>query len=446
MKLSDYDKSLLAGEQGKARQVAMKMMVKAAEVSNAQGLVDIQMAHVNSCFYSGELGVEFARFLLNEGGQLTVPTLTNVGLVDLLHPDLRPKEVHPEEVEGARTLMDIYRQLGCEVVWTCAPYQLKNRPGLGDQIVGSESNAVVFYNSVLGARTNKYGDFLDICAAITGRAPASGLHLTESRRGQLLFRLSGVSDALLDEDIFYHLLGVILGREAGSKAPVVEGLPSGVCEDRLKAVSAAAAAAGAVNLFHAVGVTPEANSLAEAFQVLHYTDQTPEAIIEVTPDKLKAARELLSNTTSTELRAVCLGTPHFSFSEFQQLIGYLNELPEGSKRHPDICFYLSTSRFILDQIRERGWQQRLEDFGITLVVDTCTYFTPVAQGITGAVMTNSGKWAYYAPGMLKVPVQFGSMRECVISAVAGKLVRDENLWSEQLWNIADKRIPLVASN
>ncbi len=437
MQLTEYDQALLNGEQGKASQVAMKLMIRAAEVSGADHLVDVSMAHVNSCFYSGQVGIDFAKFLLKEGGRVAVPTLTNVGLIDLLHPDLRPKDVHPDEVAGAKQLMDIYRQLGCEVVWTCAPYQLKERPELGDQIVGSESNAVVFYNSVLGARTNKYGDFLDICAAMTGRAPAAGLHLTEARKGQLLFRLKGVSDELMAEDIFYHVLGVILGREAGTRIPVIDGLPAQVSEDRLKAISAASAAAGAVSMFHAVGVTPEANSLAEAFQVTEFDESVPEACIDVTPAMLVQARDMLTNTDSAELRAVCLGTPHFSVSEFAQLMPLIEEQKSNQTDitvHEDICFYISTSRFILAEIAEQGWVEQLEAFGVTMVVDTCTYFTPIAKGITGGVMTNSGKWAYYAPGMLKVPVVFGSMRECVESAVQGHVWRDSKLWKHELWN------------
>ena len=175
---------------------------------------------------------------------------------------------------------------------------------------------MVFYNSVLGARTNKYGDFLDICAAITGRAPAAGLHVTKLRKGQLLFRLQDVSPQLMNEDIFYHVLGVILGREAGTKIPVIDGLPAQVSEDRLKAISAAGAAAGAVSMFHAVGITPEAATLAEAFQVAVYDDSVPERCIDVTSDMLVQARDMLTNTDSAELRAVCLGTPHFSYTEF----------------------------------------------------------------------------------------------------------------------------------
>lgn len=434
IQLSEYDKRLLSGEEGKAKQLAIQVMIRAAEVSGVDHLIDISMAHVNSCFYSGQVGVDFAEFLLAEGGQVAVPTLTNVGLVDLLHPELRPEKSNQEAVQGARKLMGIYEKLGCEVVWTCAPYQLKERPGLGDQIVGSESNAVSFYNSALGARTNKYGDFLDICAAVTGRAPYAGLHRDECRKGEILFNLEQIPEKLRQEDIFYHVLGIILGRESGSQIPVLQGLSPSTNEDQLKAISAAGAASGAVSMYHAIGITPEAKTLEDAFQ-----GDAPKKTIDVTSDMLVEARDLLSssfdlssNTDSTEnssLRAICLGTPHFSFTEFAKLV----PLIQGHKVHPDVNFYISTGRFILEQVAAEGWLELLEETGIKMIVDTCTYFTPVVEGVEGRVMTNSGKWAYYAPGMLDVKVVFGSMEECVKSAIQGSVWRDKQLWSPEFW-------------
>ncbi len=422
--LSEYDRRLLSGDEGKAKQLAMQVMVRAAEVSGVDRLVDVSMAHVNSCFYSGQVGVDFAEFLLKEGGTVAVPTLTNVGLIDLLHPDLRPEKSNQEAVQGARKLMAIYEKLGCEVVWTCAPYQLKERPGLGDQIVGSESNAVSFYNSVLGARTNKYGDFLDICAAVTGRAPNAGLHRDECRRGEVLFRVGGVPAKLREEDIFYHVLGIILGRESGTSIPVIEGLPQSVNEDQLKAVSAAGAASGSVSLFHAIGITPEAASYDDAFQ-----GGEPVRVVDVTAEMLTTARDMLSHANSGALAAVCLGTPHFSLTEFAKLMALIR----GRKVNSKVNFFISTSRFILADVEKQGWLSELEDAGVRMVVDTCTYFTPVVNGVEGRVMTNSGKWAYYAPGMLDVSVVFGSMEECVESAVQGTVWRDERLWDSEFW-------------
>ena len=179
MQLDDRDRALLDGAEGAAMALAMGVVLRAAEISMATRLQDISFAHIDACFYNGQAHVDFARFMVDNGARLAVPTWTNTSLVSQVDTDIRPKANDPLVVGGARLLMELYERLGCEPVWTCAPYQLPGRPRLGDHIVGSESNAVTFYNSVIGARTNKYGDFLDVCAALVGRVPYSGLHTDE---------------------------------------------------------------------------------------------------------------------------------------------------------------------------------------------------------------------------------------------------------------------------
>ena len=152
--------------------------------------------------------------------------------------------------------------MGCQPTWTCAPYQLPERPAFGEHIAWAESNAIVFANSVLGARTGRYGDFMDICAALTGRVPLAGLHLDDERRASLVLRVEGVREEAFRVDEFYALLGHVVGKAAGSQVAAVVGVPAGVTEDQLKALGAAAASSGAVALVHVVGVTPEAPTLA----------------------------------------------------------------------------------------------------------------------------------------------------------------------------------------
>src|SRR4029450_7104208 len=128
------------------------------------------------------------------------------------------------------------------------------------------------------ARPARYGDFTDICAAITGRVPNAGLHLTERRRGQLVFDVRALPDGLLDRDALYPLLGTLVGARGGRLVPGGGGLPAGVDEDRLKALGAAAASSGEVGLVHVVGSTPEAPTLAEA---LHHG--RPLAVVQAPP-------------------------------------------------------------------------------------------------------------------------------------------------------------------
>lgn len=147
-------------------QLAMRVLLRAAEVDGATRFIDVCFAHIAACFYNGQAHVDFAQYRVDNGAYLSVPTWANTGLVSLVDGELHFDDA--EAVQKAVHLMRLYEYLGCRAVWTCAPYQLPGRPKLGDHIIGSESNAVTFYNSVVGARTNKYGDFIDVCAALVG--------------------------------------------------------------------------------------------------------------------------------------------------------------------------------------------------------------------------------------------------------------------------------------
>ena len=424
LELDDRDRALAEGDEGEAMALAMRVVVRAAEITGATRLQDITFAHIDACFYNGQAHVDFAQFMVDNGARLAVPSWTNTSLVSQVNEDVRPRSDDPVVVGGAHRLMRLYEQLGCEPVWTCAPYQLPGGPGLGDHIVGSESNAVTFYNSAVGARTNKYGDYLDVCAALVGRVPCTGLHTDEGRRGQVLFTLDRIPEALRREDIFHHVLGHRVGRVAGSRVPVIVGLPADTNGDGLKAISAAVASSGAVALFHAVGVTPEAPDLDTAFGGADAEDECV-----VTPAELIAARDSLSVGRGGRVDMVAVGTPHFSFTEFARLVPLL----EGRRVHDGTVFYVSTSRYVQAQVEAAGWSPILAAAGVRTIVDTCTYFSPAVRGCRGRVMTNSAKWAYYAPGMLAVESVFGTLEECVESAVRGEVWRDARLWQDAAW-------------
>jgi predicted aconitase len=172
--LTTDDREMLDGRHGGAAALAMRILLDMARVWEAERLIDITSAHIDSCLYHGPAGLDFAELLLTGGARVSVPTTLNVSSLDLLHPGL--VRLDAETSTQARRLMDAYVAMGCAPTWTCAPYQLERRPAFGEHVAWAESNAIVFANSVLGARTNRYGDFIDICAAITGRVPAVGLH------------------------------------------------------------------------------------------------------------------------------------------------------------------------------------------------------------------------------------------------------------------------------
>src|SRR5579864_451465 len=419
MNLSAHDRALLAGEHGPAARMAMSIIVRMAEIQGARELLDISQAHIDSTIYMGEAGLEFAERLAGWGARVKVPTSLNVSGLDECHWREWPV---PEDWAGkAQRQMRAYQGMGCVPMWTCAPYQTNMAPKFGQQIAWGESNAIVFANSVIGARTERYPDLLDICAAITGRVPAVGLHLTENRAGQLLLRLHQVPRRVQQDDTFYPVLGLLLGRLAGNRIPVLDGLEVQPTEDRLKALGAAAASSGAVALFHIVGVTPEAPTLEAAFQ-----GRTPSEVHTVTMDQLRQTRRELTTAPDAKLDMVVLGSPHFSIAEFRQLA----PLVQGKRRHPGVRFLVTTSRIMSALAAQEGILASIEAFGVQITVDTCILATPMLPKSVKILMTNSAKYAYYAPGLLSTQMVFGSMADCVESAVEGRVVRGESLWEK----------------
>jgi len=416
IELSVRDQEFVNGTHGEAAALAMRILIRSAELMGAERLLDITSAHIDGCLYHGQASLDFVEFLLEKGGRVAVPTTLNVGSMDLIHPELFQGSEAQES--QARKLMQAHIELGCESTFTCAPYQGKHRPVKGQQIAWAESNAIVFANSVLGARTNRYGDFLDLCAALTGRAPYSGLHLTENRYGQVLYELQDFPHQNDARDIWFAVLGLWVGGHVGNRIPVFSGLPLDTSEDELKALGASAAATGAVGLFHALGITPEATTLGDAFG-----GRDPTEVVPVSFKDLLQARQAMSATKAGDkLVAVSLGTPHFSLTEFNRLHQLL--IAQNSKLAVD--FYVNTSRFILWELEQTGLAQSMLNLGITIVTDTCTYITPIMRKSIGLVMTNSGKWAHYAPSTIGVQVAFGSLNECVLSAFKGEVVFNAN--------------------
>lgn len=408
---------MLRGDRGPAVKMAMSIIVRMAEVQGAQELLSIEGAHIDSALYMGDATLEFAERLASLGARVVVPTTLNVSGVD--EHGWREWAVPPDWAEKARRQMVAYQKMGCVPTWTCAPYQTEFRPRFGQQIAWGESNAIVFANSVIGARTERYPDLMDICAAITGRVPAVGLHLTENRAGQLLLRLVDVPRELQADDTFYPVLGHLMGRLAGERVPVVEGLEVRPTEDQLKALGAAAASSGTVGLYHLVGITPEAPTLEAAFQ-----GRQPQEVVEVDLARLRRAWEELSTHRGEKLDMVVLGSPHFSLPEFARLAPLL----EGKRRHPEVQFLVTTSRAVAALAEKAGFLQALRDFGGKVTVDTCILTTPMLPPEIKVLMTNSAKYAYYAPGLLNTQVVFGSLEDCVRSAVEGRVVRDDRLW------------------
>lgn len=414
MTLTDDEAAILAGRDGAGTATALRLVAEMGRLLGADSLVPVVSAHIDGCLYHGDSGTLFAEHLVAQGARVAVPSTTNVGALDLL----RPGNVRLAGMtrEMALRLMRAYEALGCKPSWTCAPYQAGHRPALGSQVAWGESNAVVFCNSVLGAYTNRYGDFLDIACAIAGRAPRYGLHIPQNRRASVIVDTSLLPDALKSSEAFWPAIGAWLGRTVGEQVAVITGLAGFATEDRLKALGAASASTGAVALFHVEQVTPEAPSVAAI------ATETAERIA-LTPAMIREARALLSTSSGDQVDAVAIGSPHCSFDEVVEL----SRLMAG--RRLRLPLYLNTGRHVISRLEREGLLAPLTGAGVVAIADTCVVTTPILPAGSGKVlMTNSGKFAFYAPGNTGYAVQFGSMRDCVETAVAGRLTRDEALW------------------
>jgi predicted aconitase len=438
IELTQLDQQMLAGQRGPACRLAMAILVRMAEVCQARELMDITQAHIDGCGLLSQAGLEFAETLAAQGGRVVVPTTLNMGPLDL--QNWRAFGVEEDFAARATRQGKAYTDMGCIPTWSCAPYQGYLTPRFGQQIAWGESNAIVYANSVLGARTNRYGDYIDICAALTGRVPRCGLHLTANRRGQVLVHLAGFDEAMLRDELFYPVLGHLIGPLVGEEIPVIEGFPAWASGDDLKAFGAAAASAGAVALFHAVGVTPEAPTAEAAFQ-----NRPPERTIDLGPADWRAALADLSSAGEGEpLDLVVLGCPHFSYAEFARLVECIRACGAGTcllaagrqvpapqappctghpRVHPNVEFVVVTCQQSHALLQRAGWMDELAAFGARITLDTCVFHTPMVRPGTKVIMTNSGKCAYYAPGELGVRVAFGSLADCVRSAVAGRVCR-----------------------
>jgi predicted aconitase len=397
--------------------MAMSILVRMAGVVGAREMLDITRAHIDATIYVGDAGLEFAEKLASLGGRVAVPSTVNVSGLDENH--WKEWSVPADWAAKAHRQMVAYQKMGTIPIWTCAPYQTEHAPKRGEQIAWGESNAIVFANSVLGARTERYPDYLDIAAAIAGRVPAVGLHLEENRRGQIVLDLKSIPESIAARDDFYPVVGHLMGKLAGERVPVLANLKARPHEDQLKALGAAASSSGSVALFHVVGLTPEAPTLGAALQ-----GRSPEEIVEVRFDDLRAARGELQTATGEELDLVVLGSPHFSFEEIKRLAPLL----EGRERHPRVTFLVTTSRIMRDLAASAGLLRTLEAFGGRVTVDTCILATPMLPKTVRRLMTNSGKYALYSPGLLSVEVAYGSLEDCVSSAVAGRVTREPSPW------------------
>jgi len=413
MILTSEEHSMLAGNEGEARKLAMEVLVKVAEKFGAKELVPVSSAHIVATTYKTmfEAGVEACEKFAALGGKYRVPTtLDPSGMDPQQWRSFRTPEPYAEKqlrVEKA------HEKMGAIMSWTCTPHFMGSMPRFGEHVGWAESSAVAYINSVAGARSNRETAVLDICIGLTGRTVKYGLHLTENRYGQILVEMQIGGRELEPQE--YPVLGYFLGKNLGSDIGVVDGFVGSPTMDQLKAMLAAAAASGPLALLHIVGTTPEARTRAQAFG-----PNTPLRTITVTEETLKATRSemtTLPNAEGTKVDLVTLGCPHYSILEVQNLVRLLR----GRKVAPGTQFWVYTTRQVKDLAERMGIYHELTELGVRIASETCMVISPVEAWGFKTLMTDSGKCSFYAPMQCKSDVIFGSTTECVEAAVRGRV-------------------------
>ena len=399
VKLSSQDEALLRGERGQASQLAMTIVVRMAGLYEAKELVDVTKGHIDGCIYIGPGGLCFAERLADWGAQVAIPTTLNAISID--RRNWRHQGIDPALGDPAERLANAYLRMGCQASYTCAPYLLDTAPSFGEQIVWAESNAVVYANSVIGARTMKYPDYLDICVALTGRAPLTGCHLEEGRRPQLVI---DVERFVQCDDQFYPLLGYHIGLLAPSQIPLITGLDHlHPTQDDLKAFGAAFATTSAAPMVHMENITPEAGLYQERQKVLPHKH--------VTAADLRASWYSLNSAAARPVDLIAVGNPHASCKEIETIAS----LCRASSQTFLTDVVITCGRGEYDKAMAAGHVALIEARGGRFVTDTCWCMLtePVIPPSAKVIMTNSGKYAHYAPGLVGRDMRFGSLADCI---------------------------------
>ena len=402
--LTKADHAMLDGRDGIAVQQAMRIICAMAVQQGAKSLVDVTQVHIDGCIYASPANLTFAEKMVEMGAKVRVPATMNAISVD--RSNWQAQGVPFSFGDPAARLADAYVRMGCRPTFTCSPYLLDTAPQAGETIAWAESNAVIFANTVLGARTAKHPDFLDLCIALTGRAPLSGVYLDIHRKAR---RIIDVELPEAVDDAFWPLVGYLAGRVAPDRIPLLRGLATAKpSRDDLKALCAAFGTTSAAPMLHIEGVTPEADGAAAE-------DADQSAISRA--DMIAAWTHLNGGPEDVEL--VAIGSPHASLSECRVLADAL----AGRKRHADVAVIVTAGHQVISEARDEGTLARLEASGVQVLPDLCwcSISEPVFPTRTRALMTNSGKYAHYGPGLSGRAVRFGNLADCVEAALTGRV-------------------------
>lgn len=400
MFLTDEEQRMLNGEQGYLVQKSMEILTTLGEIYGADRMLEIKNVHSPGVSYrvAGDAGLNYVKEASEQGVFKVLTTLNTVGIDTINSDDLGfPKEFSIKQME----LLDAYKKMGAVSTYTCTPYLVSEIPKFGEHVAWGESSAIVYVNSVIGARTNREGGPSALAAAVTGRVPNYGLHFDEVRKGNVLVKVQ--KQLITDTD--FAVLGYYVGKMVGNKIPVFDGINKKPTLENLKALGAALATSGGVALFHIINHTPEAVYLNNNILNKEHSE------INFNVNNFRETKERFTLEEPPDL--IVFGCPHTSLNELEQIAGLL----DGKKIKSDM--WICTSRFIKERATEKGYVKIIEDAGARIICDTCPILCPTSDKGYKRIATNSAKMAHYAPGLWNVKTGLLDIEDCIKMSIKG---------------------------
>ena len=391
MHLTKEEERAYDGEFGWANQICMKILVRLGELFNATRLIRINSAHVSGVSYKtlGDAPLEFLETLANADVKVKAKATLNPQSID---KEYLCKRLPPDTCQKQRKIIEYFAKMGFNQSLTCTPYYLE-KPTRNSHLAWSESSAVIYTNSVIGAWTNREGGPSALAAAIIGKTPNYGIHKTGNRQPKILVKV----ERRLQNEVEFGALGIFLGKILGDKIPIIQGLQN-ASEDNLKQLGAALASTGMVNMFYHKNIDIRASEIEKI---------TVEAV------DIKQTIENLNTTKTQKPDLVFIGCPHCSLNEIKQIA----ELIGNKKVKNGTELWVCTSRYTKEKAGK--YVERIEQSGAHLITDTCAVVTWTDKLGIKTIMTNSAKTAHYAPPLNKAEIILTPLKNCLKTAFEG---------------------------
>ncbi|MGD8229972.1 MAG: aconitase X catalytic domain-containing protein [Desulfobacteraceae bacterium] len=401
MHLTKIEEEMLAGKIGPAVELAMKTIVQMGEGLDAERLITTEGSHLGNVDLlrrcTGYIGI--VEKFVELGAEVQIPTSVNPYPAD---PRNAESPTLPDVFKGPSPLEDYYRKLRVIPNWTCTPYLYGNTPRFGQHLSWEESSAVIYVNSVIGARANREPILMDLVSAITGKTLYSGLHLDENRTGEILCHVK-VKELKWDD---FAVIGYYLGKVCGTAIPVIDGIQQKASISSLKNMGAAAASTGAISMYHIPGLTPEAPTLEKALG-----ERKPTEIVEIDDRVLEKTKEEMSSAgQGGEIDIVGVGCPHYTFDE----VASVARLLKGKKVKEGVQLWICAHQGAIELAKQQGIAEIIKEAGGRLFSGCLYCLHTVSPYADMRLMSDSGKICYYRRAL------YGTQRECVAAATGGR--------------------------